>query len=207
MGKASYSLHICQCLIFNFSWKAILTGLRRWYLIVNLICISQMVSEIENLTICMCYFEKSFYSLPHFLISIFVQLVWFFFFLMLNYMTSLYILDIKLFSDKYFLTFCRLCFHIVDFSFAMQKLFMCLFPALGRHTCLFLLSLLLHFWCTVHNIIARTISKSFPGASLVVQWIRICLAMQGTQVWSLAWEDSMCHRAVKWSSTTTKPML
>ena len=129
------------------------------------------------------------------------------FFLQLNYVTSLYILDIKLFSDKYFLTFCRLCFHIADFSFAMQKLFMCLFPAWGSHACLFLLSLLLYFWCTVHKIIARTISKSFPGASLVVQWIRICLAMQGTQVWSLAWEDSMCRRAVKWSSTTTKPVL
>lgn len=38
--------------MFNFSWKAILTGLRRWYLIVNLICISQMMSEIENLTVC-----------------------------------------------------------------------------------------------------------------------------------------------------------
>ena len=27
------------------------------------------------------------------------------------------------------------------------------------------------------------------GASLVVQWLRICLPMQGTRVRALAWED------------------
>ena len=32
---------------------------------------------------------------------------------------------------------------------------------------------------------------------LVVQWIRICLLMQGTWVQSLIWEDLMCHRATK----------
>ena len=120
MCKVCFSLHICQHLIFNFSWKAILTGSRRWYIIANLICLSQIISEIMDLTICMCSFEKSVYSLPHFLISTFFQLAWGFF-LLLNYMNSLYILDIKLFSDKYFLTFCRMCFHVVDFSFVMQK--------------------------------------------------------------------------------------
>ena len=89
------------------------------------------------------------------------------FFLLLNYMSFLYILDIKLFSDKYFLTFCRLCFHIVDFAFAMQK-FVYLFSAWGSHTCLFLLSLLLYFWCTIHKIIAKDnikkLSWSFPGS-------------------------------------------
>ena len=33
--------------------------------------------------------------------------------------------------------------------------------------------------------------------SLVVQWTRICLPMQGTWVWSLVWEDSTCLRATK----------
>ena len=28
------------------------------------------------------------------------------------------------------------------------------------------------------------------GASLVAQWLRICLPMQGTRVWALVWEDS-----------------
>ena len=32
-------------------------------------------------------------------------------------------------------------------------------------------------------------------ASLVVQWLRIRLPMQGTQVQALVWEDPTCHRA------------
>ena len=40
--------------------------------------------------------------------------------------------------------------------------------------------------------------KNKPGrSSLVAQWIRIHLPMQGTQVRSLVWEDSTCHRATK----------
>ena len=35
------------------------------------------------------------------------------------------------------------------------------------------------------------------GTSLVVQWLRICLPMQGTRVRSLAQEDPMRHRATK----------
>ena len=31
--------------------------------------------------------------------------------------------------------------------------------------------------------------------ALVVQWIGICLPMQGTQVRSLVWEDSTCYGA------------
>ena len=34
-------------------------------------------------------------------------------------------------------------------------------------------------------------------ASLVVQWLRVHLAMQGTPVQSLALEDSICYRATK----------
>ena len=34
-------------------------------------------------------------------------------------------------------------------------------------------------------------------SSLVVPWLRIYLPMQGTQVWSLAWEDPACLRAIK----------
>ena len=47
--------------------------------------------------------------------------------------------------------------------------------------------------------------------SLVVQWIGICLSMQGTQVWSLIWEDFTCHGQLKptchsdWACTL-KPM-
>ena len=33
------------------------------------------------------------------------------------------------------------------------------------------------------------------GVSLVAQWLRICLPMQGTRVWALVWEDPTCPRA------------
>ena len=35
------------------------------------------------------------------------------------------------------------------------------------------------------------------GASLVTQWLRICLPMQGTQVRALVWEDPTCHGATR----------
>ena len=35
------------------------------------------------------------------------------------------------------------------------------------------------------------------GASLVVQWLRIHLLMQETQVQSLVWEDPICSGATK----------
>ena len=44
------------------------------------------------------------------------------------------------------------------------------------------------------------------GASLVVQWLGICLAMQGTRVRSLVLEDSTCLGASCLCTTTTEPM-
>ena len=38
-------------------------------------------------------------------------------------------------------------------------------------------------------------SKVKEGASLVAQWLRTCLPMQGTQVRALVWEDPTCHGA------------
>ena len=35
------------------------------------------------------------------------------------------------------------------------------------------------------------------GTSLVAQWLRICLPLQGTWVQSLVWEDPTCRRATK----------
>ena len=43
--------------------------------------------------------------------------------------------------------------------------------------------------------------KKISRTSLVVQWLRICLPMQGTRVRALAWEDLTCRRA------TTEPAL
>ena len=39
--------------------------------------------------------------------------------------------------------------------------------------------------------------KKFLGASLVAQWLRICLSMQGTRVRALVWEDPTCRRAAR----------
>ena len=37
--------------------------------------------------------------------------------------------------------------------------------------------------------------ESAPRASLVAQWLRICLLMQGTRVRALVWEDPTCRGA------------
>ena len=39
--------------------------------------------------------------------------------------------------------------------------------------------------------------KSDLGASLVAQWLRICLPMQGTRVRALVWEDPTCRGATR----------
>ena len=39
--------------------------------------------------------------------------------------------------------------------------------------------------------------KVTPGTSLVTQWLRIRLPMQGTQVRALVREDPICHGATK----------
>ena len=45
------------------------------------------------------------------------------------------------------------------------------------------------------------------GTSLVVQWLKICLPMQGTQFQSPDWEVYTCCRATKPVCHTTEPML
>ena len=44
---------------------------------------------------------------------------------------------------------------------------------------------------------SKWIKKDIPGTSLVAQWLRICLPMQGTGVRALVREDPTCHRATK----------
>ena len=68
----------------------------------------------------------------------------------------------------------------------------------------------LEFYCK--NIFQK-MSKMKVRASLVVQWLRIFLSMQGTQVWCLVLKDPTCHEALKllhhnyWSPCTQDPML
>ena len=38
-------------------------------------------------------------------------------------------------------------------------------------------------------------NKGKKGASLVAQWLGVCLLMQGTRVRALVWEDPACHGA------------
>ena len=38
-------------------------------------------------------------------------------------------------------------------------------------------------------------SKNKKWASLVAQWLRVCLLMQGTRVRALVWEDPTCRGA------------
>ena len=39
--------------------------------------------------------------------------------------------------------------------------------------------------------------KKGGGASLVAQWLRVCLPMQGTRVRALVWEDPTCRGATR----------
>ena len=50
------------------------------------------------------------------------------------------------------------------------------------------------------------LKNQYMRTSLVVQWIRIRLPMQGTWVQFLIWEDCTCHRIANWCSTTTEPV-
>ena len=50
---------------------------------------------------------------------------------------------------------------------------------------------------TKRHRLAEWIQKQDPGSSLVEQWLRICLPLQGTQVRFLVQEDPTSHRATK----------
>ena len=47
------------------------------------------------------------------------------------------------------------------------------------------------------HILFLFLKSSLFGASLVAQWLRICLLMQGTRVRALVWEDPTCHGATR----------
>ena len=49
----------------------------------------------------------------------------------------------------------------------------------------------------MNDIRGKDIKNRLRGASLVAQWLRICLPMQGTRVRALVWEDPTCRGAAR----------
>ena len=79
-----------------------------------------------------------------------------------------------------------------------QSVNTCLLPA-GLHSNLSLLGCAHHHRADLSKteMLKFERSEDHMGASLVAQWLRICLPMQGTRVRALVWEDPACRGATR----------
>ena len=120
----------CQHLPFFFLIIAILTG-SKWYLTMVLVCIPITMSDFEHLfiyllAICIFSLEKYlFKESPLLIFKLGFVFCFFVFFWFLNCMSSLYILEINLLSDTWFINvFSHFvgCLALCCWSLAVQKL-------------------------------------------------------------------------------------
>ena len=97
---------------------------------------------------------------------------------------SFLILHFTFMSIIHFVKFCARCEVLVKIHVFVV------------YWCPFVLAPLLKNLTFFYLVAFVSLSKiSWPGASLVAQWLRICLLMQGTRVRALVWEDPTCHGA------------
>ena len=87
-------------------------------------------------------------------------------------------LSSAIFSPTWYVT--RILYLPISF---LKKVFQCSFS--------------LHFSYHEGGCISFHMFKKYLRASLVAQWLRICLPVQGTWVRALAWEDPTCRGATK----------